>query len=66
MKSKAGIFLEYLWLLIATISLGAGIQQWYSGTIKNAGIFFAMLTVSLLMFTFRRRLRKNAKDNTDQ
>lgn len=66
MKSKAGMFLEYLWLLIAAISLIAGIQQLYSGSLKNGGIFTVMIFVALLMYSFRRNLRKKAKDQNDK
>ncbi len=62
MKSKAGILLEYLWLLISAISLFAAVQQWYKNDIKNGSVFLIMLFVSLLMYTFRRQLRK--KNNT--
>lgn len=63
MKSKAGIFVEYLWLAIATVSLIAGLQQWYSSSLENAALFFVMLIVAVLMYSFRRKLRQNNKKN---
>ncbi len=65
MKSKAGLFLEYLWLLISVISLSSGIYQWYNGSLKNASIFFIMVVVSLLMYNFRRHLR-NKQDKQEE
>ena len=65
MKSKAALFLEYLWLLIAVISLSSGIYQWYSNNLKNAGVFLAMVAVSLLMYNFRRHLR-NKQENQEE
>lgn len=62
MKSKAGIFVEYLWLAIAFISLIAGLQQWYTSSLENAALFFVMLVVSILMYYFRRKLRLNHKN----
>jgi len=62
MKSKAVILIEYLWLGIALLSLAAGIHQWYnSSDIKNSSVFLIMVFISLLMFSFRRYLRKNKK-----
>jgi len=61
MKTKAGIFVEYLWMAIAAFSLIAGIQQWYTTNLKNAALFFVMLAVSIFMYSFRRKLRQNNK-----
>ncbi len=66
MKSKVGLFLEYLWLLISAVSLFAALQQWYEKDIKHSSVFFAMLLVSLLMYSLRRQNRKNNKTKQDE
>jgi hypothetical protein len=59
MNSKFAFFIEYLWLAIAGTSLSIGIYEWYITDIKNASMFFAILFISILMYSFRRNLRKN-------
>ena len=66
MKGKAGIFIEYLWLLISAVSLFAALQQWYKNDIKNSSVFLVMLLVSLLMYTLRKQVRKKNKTNQDE
>jgi len=58
MNSKAGIFIEYLWLTIAVIALIAGLHEWYKSNTENSSMFFIMVFISLLMFSFRKYMRK--------
>jgi len=66
MKSKAPLFIEYLWLGIVIASLLAGLHQWYYEGFKNSSPFFVMLFISILMFTFRRHLRLKNKTESDE
>ncbi len=53
-------FLEYLWLIIAGISLFAAIQNTiqFSFTDSNTILLFIIFLVSILMFFLRRHMRK--------
>lgn len=64
MSSKAGIFIEYLWLIIAVASFIAGIHQWYTSSFENSSMLFIMVFISVLMYGFRRRLRKKQSQKT--
>lgn len=57
--------LEYTWLLIAILSLGAGIHKTYKIGLGSSYAFFIMAFISVLMYMFRRNLRisQNKKEN---
>ena len=65
MNSKATIFIEYLWLVIAVGSLSAGLHQWYNSSLENSLLFFAMVFIALLMYTFRRHLRRQQNNKKE-
>jgi len=58
MKEKLKLFVEYLWLSIAGFSLFGTIKESYFAHWKQALIFLVMIVVSLMMYFFRRNLRK--------
>jgi len=65
MKEKLKLFVEYLWLFIAGFSLFGAIREWYFSHWKQSLLFLIMIVVSVLMYFFRRNLRKKL-NNTEQ
>ena len=57
--------LEYTWLLIAVLSLGAGVHKTYKMGIGASYGFYIMTFISVFMYMFRRNLRisQNKKEN---
>jgi hypothetical protein len=49
--------LEYTWLLIALLSLGAGIHKTYKIGFGSSYPFFIMTFIAILMYMFRRNMR---------
>ena len=58
MSKKANI-MEYFWLVTAIIFLGLGIYASFTKGLKDAGMCYAIVVVSLAMFSMRRSIRKN-------
>ncbi len=57
MKRKIPVFLEYLWLLVAIVSLIMGFFQWYKVGLNEGISFFIITLVSIFMYAYRRRFR---------
>jgi hypothetical protein len=62
--------LETVWLIVAILSIVAGIHKTYTdGGFRESYLFFIISLISFLMFFFRRRMRmnedkKNKSDST--
>ncbi len=54
--------LELVWLSLAGLSLLAGIYNWHQAGFSESIMFFVIMFVSLLMYIYRRNLRKSRKD----
>ena len=65
MNSKFAIFIEYLWIAIAGTALVIGIYEWYTRDINNASMFFAIVFISVLMYSFRRKMRIKRNKNDE-
>ncbi len=57
MKHKAPIFLEYLWLLIAIVSLGLFFYEWYVTNFKESIPLLIIVFLAILIYAFRRNTR---------
>lgn len=59
--------LEYTWLLIAILSLGAGIHKTYKLGFGASFVFFIMTFIAVFMYMFRRnsRISQDNKDNNN-
>ncbi|MBI5218881.1 MAG: hypothetical protein HY958_08120 [Bacteroidia bacterium] len=53
--------LEYTWLVVAILSLAAGIHKTWRSGFAQSYPFFIMAFVSILMFMFRRFVRVSQK-----
>ena len=58
MKNKIGIFIEYVWLTLAALSIIGGIHKTYYHGFEQSWLFFVITPIALLMFYLRRHLRK--------
>jgi len=61
--------LEIVWLIVAVLSIAAGIHKTYiEGGFRESYLFFIIAFISFLMFFFRRSMRKkddaNPKSNS--
>ncbi len=54
--------LELVWLSLAVLSLLAGIYNWMQAGISESIMFFVIALMSVLMYLYRRNLRKSRKD----
>ncbi len=54
--------LELVWLSLTVLSFLAGIYNWYQAGFSESIMFFVIMFVSLLMYIYRRNLRKSRKD----
>lgn len=61
MNRKVLFTLEMVWLTIAVISFGAGLYNWYELGFGESIMFFVITLLSLMMYFFRRNLRKSQK-----
>lgn len=57
-KNKIGIFIEYVWLTAAALSLIGGVHKTYYHGFEQSWLFFVITPIALLMFYLRRHLRK--------
>ena len=51
--------LEIFWLIVAILSLGAGIHQTYNEGIRRSWVFLLIAVLGFSMYSLRRFLRKN-------
>lgn len=58
--------LEILWLAISLVSLGMGIYRTWLLGISESYPFFIISVIAILMFTYRRYLRRLKKQNDSQ
>jgi len=58
MNKRTAHILEIFWLIIAILSLGAGIHQTITEGLGESWLFFLITVVGFLMFFLRRNLRK--------
>ncbi len=65
-QNKASLVLEYMWIIIALLSLAIAIQNSIQGNWQNAKMFYIFFPVAIIMYLFRRNLRlKKQKENQD-
>jgi len=64
MSKKAAHILEIFWLIIAILSLGAGIHQTYYEGISRSWLFLIITLLALGMYYLRRNLRKKTEDES--
>jgi len=64
-KEKVSLFIEYIWLVAAIISLIAGIHKTYYHGFEQSWLFFILVPVALIMYSLRRHLRKQ-QNNTKE
>jgi hypothetical protein len=55
-------FLEITWLFISFLAFVAAAYNWFSRGFSDSYILFAISAISLLMFFYRRNLRKSKED----
>ena len=55
-------FLEITWLFIACLAFVAAVYNWYSRGLSDSYILFGISAISLIMFFYRRNLRKSKED----
>ena len=53
--------LEVVWLIIALLSFISGIYNLIYSGVQESLMFFLITFISLIMYLFRRRLRKSQK-----
>jgi predicted RND superfamily exporter protein len=58
MKKKINIIIEYVWLVTSILAIIGGIHKTYNKGLNQSWLFFAIAVIALLMFFFRRYLRK--------
>ncbi len=51
------LILEYTWLGVAILSIGAGIHKTYRFGFQESYLFFVISFISVLMYMFRRYVR---------
>jgi len=61
MNRKVLFTLEMVWLAIAVISIAAALYNWYELGFGESIMFFVITLLSLMMYFFRRNLRKSQK-----
>lgn len=59
-KNKTGI-MEYVWIAVAVLSLVTGIHKTIKYGFNESYLFFIFAAISILLFFYRRYLRKNMK-----
>ena len=64
MKDKFKLFVEYLWLAIAGFSFIGAIKEAYLSHWKDSAIFLVMIIVSILMYIFRKKIRKSTESTS--
>jgi hypothetical protein len=58
MNKKAQHILEIAWLIVALLSLGAGIHQTFHEGLMRSWLFLLIALLGFSMFFIRRNLRK--------
>jgi hypothetical protein len=58
MNKRTNHILEIFWLIVAILSLIAGIHQTFTEGFGKSWLFFLIAVVGFLMFYLRRNLRK--------
>ena len=58
MNKRVSYILEIFWLVVALLSLIAGIHQTVTMGFRESWLFFIIALVGFLMFFLRRNLRK--------
>jgi TM2 domain-containing membrane protein YozV len=58
MNNKINYILEIFWLIIAVLSIIAGIHQTINEGIRHSWLFFLIALIGLCMFILRRNFRK--------
>ena len=53
------MFMEYMWIVVSLIALGFAIHAVVNSDLKNGLTFFGLTILSIIIFIWRRRLRKN-------
>ncbi|MFP4366136.1 MAG: hypothetical protein ACLFQA_03480 [Bacteroidales bacterium] len=61
MNRNLAHILEIVWLTLAILSLLAGIYNWYQPESGDSIMFFVITLLSLMMYFYRRNLRKSKK-----
>jgi hypothetical protein len=64
MNNKAVHILEIFWLIIAVLSLVAGIHQTFNEGISRSWLFMVIALISFGMYSLRRNLRKKTQDKS--
>lgn len=59
MIEKLKLILEYIWLILALVSLSIFSYEWYVHTIQQAYPFILISVIATLFFIMRRKRRKN-------
>jgi len=60
MNNRVTHILEIFWLIVAILSLLAGIHQSMNQGIKESWLFYLIAAIGFLMFYLRRNLRKKS------
>ncbi len=61
MNNKMVYILEIVWLVLAILSLLAGLFTWYSEGLGESLMLFIITIISIFMYFYRRKLRKSQK-----
>lgn len=65
-KNKLAIFLEYAWLVLAIVSLGAGVHKSIVFSLQESILLYVIAVISLAMYIFKKQMRKKReRDSSD-
>ena len=62
-KKRKPILMEYVWLGVALISFGFGVHATINVGFQKSYIFLVLVILAVLMYVWRRHIRKNVEKN---
>lgn len=60
-KYRANLIIEIVWLILAILSLAAGVHKTYISNINESYPFFIITVISIFIYVLRRFLRLSAQ-----
>ena len=61
MHNRLTYILEIVWMSLAIISFPAGLYNWYESGLQESLMFFVITFLAIMMYFYRRNLRKSQK-----
>jgi len=65
MRKKISYVIEIIWLVLSIACLAAGIHKTNISGFGNSYLFFILAFIAILMFMFRRYLRKSQSTKSE-